>query len=118
MRSLLPLIIYFRVLYEVFQSMYTHIILLLSFQVFWNYMNYVSNFHNLYYPIMCFDFIQLSFKKGDKINILKKTTDTWWWAKLDGCYGYVPVNHLKCDKHAFWQDEEYFGNYGHLVSIT
>ncbi|XP_046351916.1 protein arginine N-methyltransferase 2-like isoform X2 [Haliotis rufescens] len=59
---------------------------------------------------------QLSFVTGDKICILKKTNGHWWWGEKDGCQGYVPVNHLTytSTQEIFWQDQEYFGNYGSL----
>ncbi|XP_046543789.1 LOW QUALITY PROTEIN: protein arginine N-methyltransferase 2-like [Haliotis rubra] len=59
---------------------------------------------------------QLSFTTGDKICILTKTNDDWWWGEKDGCQGYVPVNHLTytSTQEIFWQDQEYFGNYGNL----
>ncbi|XP_071112170.1 protein arginine N-methyltransferase 2-like isoform X2 [Haliotis cracherodii] len=59
---------------------------------------------------------QLSFVTGDKICILKKTNGDWWWGEKDGCQGYVPVNHLTytSTQEIFWQDQEYFGNYGSL----
>ena len=63
---------------------------------------------------------QISFNSGMEINVLKKTTDEWWWAELNGRHGYIPVNHvLSQSEFKFresWQDEEYFDNYGGLVS--
>lgn len=59
---------------------------------------------------------QLSLQKGQSVTILKKTNDEWWWAESNGCLGYVPVNHLTSSDGQNWQDDEYFGNYGNLVS--
>ncbi|KAL4228957.1 class I-like SAM-binding methyltransferase superfamily [Mactra antiquata] len=57
---------------------------------------------------------QLSFSKGDHIKILQKTTESWWWAEINGKHGYVPANYVSSPKRILWQDEEYFGNYGNL----
>lgn len=59
---------------------------------------------------------QLSFSKGDEIHIVEKSNDHWWWAELNGRYGYVPVNHLvqSSSEEYIWQDDEYFGQYGCL----
>lgn len=58
---------------------------------------------------------QLSFKKHDTLRILQKTNDIWWWAELNGCYGYVPASYfVDSDGQSSWQNEEYFGNYGNL----
>jgi hypothetical protein len=39
---------------------------------------------------------KLSFKKGDKIDVIRRDKSGWWWAKLvDGDEeGYVPGNHF------------------------
>ena len=60
---------------------------------------------------------QLSLQKGQSVQILQQTNNEWWWAKSDGCHGYVPVTYLTASKDQKWQDEEYFGNYGTLVVL-
>ncbi|KAL4488402.1 hypothetical protein ABPG72_019252 [Tetrahymena utriculariae] len=37
----------------------------------------------------------LSFKKGDKIQIVKRTKDGWWIGLLNKNIGYFPCNHVK-----------------------
>ena len=64
--------------------------------------------------------------------MLAKPSSEWWWAELQGVKGYVPASYLRQDAAAEeeeeeeeeedtsledpWQDEEYFGSYGTLVS--
>ncbi|XP_036400743.1 protein arginine N-methyltransferase 2 [Megalops cyprinoides] len=62
---------------------------------------------------------QLSFATGDRLLVHDKSSPDWWWAELQGNFGYVPSNHLqRCTQEEevdeAWQDEEYFGNYGTL----
>lgn len=59
---------------------------------------------------------QLSITKGQQLKVVQKTSDCWWWAELNGCYGYVPANHLSnlSPQQRYWQDDEYFGNYSSL----
>ncbi|KAI8487770.1 class I-like SAM-binding methyltransferase super [Branchiostoma belcheri] len=62
---------------------------------------------------------QLSFKRGDQIHVISKNSEEWWWAELNGCYGYIPVNHVSPKtleelESELWQDEEYFGSYSSL----
>lgn len=58
---------------------------------------------------------QLSFQKDDRLKILNKTNEDWWWAELNGCCGYVPVNHLQpVEESLSWQNNEYFGHYANL----
>ncbi|XP_026303246.1 protein arginine N-methyltransferase 2 [Piliocolobus tephrosceles] len=68
------------------------------------------------------DETQLSFLRGEKILILRQTTADWWWGERAGCCGYIPANHVgkqvdEYDPEDTWQDEEYFGSYGTLVSF-
>ncbi len=63
--------------------------------------------------------LQLSFSVGDKLKVYDRSSDVWWWAELQGHFGYVPSSYLHQraeDEEDAWQDEEYFGNYGALVS--
>lgn len=54
---------------------------------------------------------------GDKLLVHEKTSTDWWWAELRGTFGYVPSSYLQeCQRDDAWQDEEYFGSYGTLVS--
>jgi hypothetical protein len=58
---------------------------------------------------------------GDELKVVDKTSEHWWWMEnAEGLLGYVPVNHLTAQsmQQFFWQDEEYFGSYGKLVSCT
>ncbi|XP_066263589.1 protein arginine N-methyltransferase 2-like isoform X2 [Branchiostoma lanceolatum] len=62
---------------------------------------------------------QLSFKRGDQIHVISKNSEEWWWGELNGCYGYLPVNHVSPKtleelESELWQDEEYFGSYSSL----
>ncbi|XP_058643405.1 protein arginine N-methyltransferase 2 isoform X4 [Onychostoma macrolepis] len=60
---------------------------------------------------------QLSFSVGDKLKVYDRSSDIWWWAELQGHFGYVPSSYLHQrdeDEKDAWQDEEYFGNYGTL----
>ncbi|KAK3599044.1 hypothetical protein CHS0354_012529 [Potamilus streckersoni] len=59
---------------------------------------------------------QLSFGKGATIRILEKPDDNWWWGEINGVQGYIPVNHLTYEsvQQMYWEDNEYFGNYGKL----
>lgn len=60
---------------------------------------------------------QLSFSVGDKLLVHEKTSTDWWWAELRGTFGYVPSSYLQeYERDDAWQDEEYFGSYGTLVS--
>lgn len=36
--------------------------------------------------------VDLTFKKGDHIKLLKKTNNGWWYGELDGQTGYFPHN--------------------------
>ncbi|EAS00936.2 hypothetical protein TTHERM_00923010 (macronuclear) [Tetrahymena thermophila SB210] len=52
------------------------------------------------YVIAISDFVaqtdkDLSFKKGDKIQIVKRTKDGWWIGLLNKNIGYFPCNHVK-----------------------
>jgi FYVE/RhoGEF/PH domain-containing protein 5/6 len=49
-----------------------------------------------YSPPKSKDTHKLSFKKGDKIDVIRRDKSGWWWAKLvDGDEeGYVPGNHF------------------------
>ncbi|XP_046354990.1 growth factor receptor-bound protein 2-like [Haliotis rufescens] len=38
---------------------------------------------------------ELSFQKGDVLNILEKVDDNWWRGELNGNEGLVPANYLK-----------------------
>lgn len=62
--------------------------------------------------------VQLSFRKGDVLKILDRNSEHWWWAELNGQVGYVPASYFTTDylQQMYWQDEEYFGSYGKLVS--
>ncbi|KAK7905079.1 hypothetical protein WMY93_017686 [Mugilogobius chulae] len=84
---------------------------------------------------------QLSLRRGDRLVVLSRQCEDWWWAELRGVVGYVPAGHLlQCrlststsnlsadsapspeeqqngqaqDLEDPWQDEEYFGSYGTL----
>ncbi|XP_078620041.1 protein arginine N-methyltransferase 2-like isoform X2 [Branchiostoma floridae x Branchiostoma japonicum] len=62
---------------------------------------------------------QLSFKRGDQIHVISKNNEEWWWAEHNGCYGYIPVNHVSPKtleelESELWQDDEYFGSYSSL----
>ncbi|XP_070570637.1 protein arginine N-methyltransferase 2-like [Ptychodera flava] len=62
---------------------------------------------------------QLSFARGDEIQVISKPNDDWWWAIINGQHGYIPANHTKCKSKAEWeaerwQDEEYFESYSNL----
>ncbi|XP_067299706.1 protein arginine N-methyltransferase 2 isoform X3 [Pseudorasbora parva] len=60
---------------------------------------------------------QLSFSVGDKLLVHERISDVWWWAELQGLFGYVPSSYLHKsieDVEDVWQDDEYFGNYGTL----
>ena len=88
-------------------------------------MSCLSSISSLFRHIRCQDeayvsfltFFQLSLEKGQHVKILQKSNESWWWAELNGCQGYVPVNHLTAEspQQAYWQDEEYFGSYSSLV---
>ncbi|KTG44989.1 hypothetical protein cypCar_00001694 [Cyprinus carpio] len=61
---------------------------------------------------------QLSFSVGDKLKVHDMSSDVWWWAELQGHFGYVPSSFLHQTAEGeedAWQDDEYFGNYGTLV---
>ena len=63
---------------------------------------------------------QLSFDVGEEISILQRANDEWWWAELNGSYGYIPVNYVVSQsdplvQSVFWQDAEYYDSYGKLV---
>uniref|UniRef100_A0A6Q2YZU4 SH3 domain-containing protein n=1 Tax=Esox lucius TaxID=8010 RepID=A0A6Q2YZU4_ESOLU len=63
--------------------------------------------------------ICLSFRAGERLVVLTKTSSDWWWAELRGVCGYVPSSYLQPsdpgkEEEDPWQDEEYFGNYGTL----
>ncbi|XP_022535776.1 protein arginine N-methyltransferase 2 [Astyanax mexicanus] len=60
---------------------------------------------------------QLSFAVGDRILIHDQSCADWWWAEVEGRYGYVPsgyLHHPDAEVEDGWQDEEYFGSYGTL----
>ncbi|KAG1960034.1 protein arginine N-methyltransferase, partial [Pimephales promelas] len=59
---------------------------------------------------------QLSFSVGDKLLVHERSSDVWWWAELQGMFGYVPSSYLhkRVDVEDAWQDDEYFGDYGTL----
>uniref|UniRef100_A0A9J7Z3W3 Protein arginine N-methyltransferase 2 n=1 Tax=Cyprinus carpio carpio TaxID=630221 RepID=A0A9J7Z3W3_CYPCA len=60
---------------------------------------------------------QLSFSVGDKLKVHDMSSDVWWWAELQGHFGYVPSSFLHQTAEGeedAWQDDEYFGNYGTL----
>ncbi|XP_013390663.1 protein arginine N-methyltransferase 2 isoform X6 [Lingula anatina] len=62
---------------------------------------------------------ELQFSRGDKIEVLQKTSEHWWWSRLNGHFGYVPTNHVvsfsdSSFKQISWQDCDYFENYGTL----
>lgn len=60
---------------------------------------------------------QLSFSVGDKLLVHDRSSDVWWWAEMQGHFGYVPSSYLHQrteDMEDAWQDDEYFGNYGTL----
>ncbi|XP_056320964.1 protein arginine N-methyltransferase 2 [Danio aesculapii] len=60
---------------------------------------------------------QLSFAVGDKLLVHDRSSDVWWWAEMQGSFGYVPSSYLHQrpeDIEDAWQDDEYFGNYGTL----
>lgn len=84
---------------------------------------YIYFLHNKYIYILSFllSFLnrQLSFSVGDKLLVHDRSSDVWWWAELHGHFGYVPSSYLHKrveDVEDAWQDDEYFGNYGTLVS--
>ncbi|XP_006822673.1 protein arginine N-methyltransferase 2-like [Saccoglossus kowalevskii] len=62
---------------------------------------------------------QLSFCRGDEMQILYKPNSDWWWAEIHGNEGYIPTNHItektreewEADR---WQDVEYFDSYADL----
>lgn len=68
-------------------------------------------------------FWQLSFKRGDRFTLIENSSEHWWWCEARGREerGYVPVNHItvlnrwEIQESERWQDDEYFGGYGHLV---
>ena len=64
------------------------------------------------------DETHLNFEKGQRLTVLSKETNNWWWGELEGSCGYIPVNHVTTEqtfKHQNeWQDEEYFASYGQL----
>jgi len=49
--------------------------------------------------------------------VLEQVNSEWWWAELDGSYGYVPGSHLTTEPIDRWENEEYFGSYSSLVSV-
>ncbi|XP_066497209.1 protein arginine N-methyltransferase 2 [Hoplias malabaricus] len=60
---------------------------------------------------------QLSFSAGDRLLVHDRSCADWWWAELDGCYGYIPRGFLHprdVEVEDAWQDEEYYGSYGTL----
>lgn len=60
---------------------------------------------------------QLSFSVGDKLLVHDRSSDVWWWAEMQGHFGYVPSSYLHQRTEGMedaWQDDEYFGNYGTL----
>ncbi|XP_071760631.1 protein arginine N-methyltransferase 2 [Centroberyx gerrardi] len=64
---------------------------------------------------------QLSFSTGDRLLVHARTSSEWWWAELQGVFGYVPASFLHqgaeeddASLEDPWQDEEYFGSYGTL----
>ncbi|XP_051998886.1 protein arginine N-methyltransferase 2 [Xyrauchen texanus] len=60
---------------------------------------------------------QLSFSVGDRLKVHDRSSEVWWWAELQGHFGYVPSNYLHQndeDVEDAWQNDEYFGNYGIL----
>ena len=70
---------------------------------------------------------QLTFEEGDRIHILEKSNDVWWWAELEGTVGYIPASYVMDindvrtkqneEEEDKYQSEEYFGGYSALVSI-
>lgn len=62
---------------------------------------------------------QLQFDKTDRLRVLSRSTQDWWWAERNGVRGYIPANHVVgLEEAAFkgivWQDEEYFNSYSVL----
>ena len=40
----------------------------------------------------------LNFKKGNILEVFKKTTENWWWASFNGKSGYIPSNYVTIHK--------------------
>ena len=68
--------------------------------------------------------VQLDLHKGDKVFILDRVNDKWWWVELNGKAGYAPANHLSTvapvvdEEEDRWQDTEYFSSYCSLVRVS
>ena len=65
---------------------------------------------------------QLSFDRGDRLEIISKDDPDWWWGKKNDTYGYIASNHVKSTQPTAedfggnsWQDEEYFNSYSQMV---
>jgi len=73
--------------------------------------------HITLFSHICLVLKQVSFSKGDILNVIEKSTTDWWWVEINGCHGYAPVNHFCLSSYQLqaWEDEEYFGQYGDLV---
>ena len=55
---------------------------------------------------------------GERVRVIERPNDTWWWVEFKNKMGYVPVNHLSQDCEIDeWEDDEYFNSYGSLVSM-
>uniref|UniRef100_A0A7N4PC96 type I protein arginine methyltransferase n=1 Tax=Sarcophilus harrisii TaxID=9305 RepID=A0A7N4PC96_SARHA len=65
------------------------------------------------------DGTQLSFRRGEKLLVLRRVTGAWWWGERGGRRGYIPAGYVEegagdSEPEDTWQDEEYFGSYGAL----
>ena len=72
-------------------------------------------------PYVYTNSVQLDLHEGDKVFILDRVNEKWWWVELNGKPGYAPVNHLSPvapvvdEDEDRWQDSEYFSSYCSLV---
>ena len=63
---------------------------------------------------------QLRLQVGEMVEVLERVNDKWWWVECGGEIGYAPSNHISesqpdTEKEDHWENDEYFGSYGHMV---
>lgn len=56
-------------------------------------------YNDLYYLTYLLLWLQLSFKKGDFLTVLKEIEGGWWEGILNGIVGWFPSNYVKDAQH-------------------